>query len=804
MALIRIMGFQGEVPRVHPRLLPDRNAQRAQNVKLERGILSPYRRPQPVRTLTQNAKTIYRSGDDWLSWNAVVEVVPGPVAADRLYITGDGAPKVRAGGTTYSLAVPAPAAKPVAALRTAVEFFSVGNVEVSLQNGRTATTSGGWNVAVTVVGDKATISITHPTGGSAANTAALIDGFRFRHGVSKTVPSLKVIRITKIQDDGGVILDDNRNPKGSDTRYYEQLGSIVRVGGIDLDYAFDTEVQTATNVAGQNDPPTIETTALNPNYTQNGDPSVYLFSGTVVGMTDTAAVWVGNNPLATTTGTRLLTVAAPNHGQVVGHAVVVSGAAAVGGYAATAINGSHTIYSVPDTDHFTIRMDTNATSTVAAGGGSAVALTAEQKIIALEVEVDGLSNGAIDQTNYETIAYAYTYVTSLDEESQPSLVSAGISWSPGQVVRLSGIAAPPAGRGINRIRIYRTQTADSGQTDLYYIGEITASQVLFDDNPETVPLQEAIGTVDFDPPPAALRGIIAHPGGIMAGFVGKEIFFCEPYKPHAWPSKYALAVDFPVVGLASIGTAIAVLTTGNPYLITGSHPDSFRMERVEVNYPCVAARSIVDMGYFAAYASTTGLVTISASEGAKLISEQLFTPRQWAEMARATFICSQHEGRYVISHDPWGDDERRQCTIIDLAGRDPFVVGTTWQPLAYYFAIGSGELYFLHKSRAIFEFDSVVGDFDRMVWKSKQFVLNNPTMFSCIMIDGEKIEKNGKLAVRVYADGRLVDTIGRANEVVRLRDVNGLARIWEVEVTGNFQVNAIWLATSPEEIASAG
>ena len=795
------MGFQGEVPRVHPRLLPDNAAQLARNVKLERGILAPYRRPQPEETLIQNAKTIYRSGPMWLNWNAEVEVAPGPVAQDRLYITGDGAPKVRDGSTTYPLAVPTPAAKPVAELRTAVEFLTVGNVEITLQNGRTATTSGGWNVAVTVIGPTATVTLTHPTGGSPTNVQALVDGLRFRHGVSKTVPSLKVVRITRIQDDGGVIIDENRNPKGSDTRYYTELGSVVRVGGITLDYAFDPEVQEATDTPGQNDAPTIAATGLNPSYAAAGDPAVGLFSGSVVTTTDNPRIWVYNNPLTTQVGNRVIVINAPKHGQVVGRNIAITGAIATGGQNQATLNGTHEIWRIPDEDTLWIRVPNPSTATVT-GGGANIVVTSEQRIIALDIEVSGLSNGAVDQSNYETIAYAYTYVTALDEESLPSLVSAGINWSPGQVVRLTGITPAPAGRGIDRIRIYRSQTAASGQTDLYYIGEIAGGQSIFDDNPETIPLQEAIPSVDYDPPMDGLRGIIAHPGGIMAAFVGKEVFFCEPYRPHAWPQKYALAVDYPVVGLASIGTAIAVLTTGIPYLISGSHPDSMRMERIEVNYPCVARRSIVDMGYFAAYASTSGLVTISASQGAQLITEKLFTPRQWAEMATRSFVCSQHEGRYIISHDPWGDEERRQCTIIDLAGREPFVVRTAWQPLAWYFEIGSGDLFYLHEARRIYQFDSVLGDFDRMTWKSKKFVLNNPTKLSCALIDGERIMKNGKLAVRVYADGRLVDTIGKANQVVRIRD-HDLARTYEVEVTGNFQVNAIYLATSPEEIAAS-
>ena len=376
MPVIRIMGFQGEVPRVHPRPLPDNASQRARNVKLERGILQPYRRPQPEATLIENAKTIYRSGPAWLHWNAEVEVAPGPVAEERLYITGDGVPKVRVGTTTYPLAVPTPAARPVAALRTSIEFLSVGGVEVALQNGRTATTAGGWSISVAVIGDRATVALTHPTGFSPANMQNLVDGLRFRHGLSRTVPSLKVVRITRIQDNGGVIIDKNRNPKGSDTRYYSQLGSIVRVGGIDLNYTFDPEVQDTSDTPGQNDAPTIAATGLNPNYAQNGDPSVGLFSGTVVSTTDNPRIWVYNNPLTTKEGNRVIEIKAPNHGLVAGRSITITGAVATGGQNQATLNGTHEVWRLPDENTIWIRVPNNSTSTVT-GGGPDIVITSE-------------------------------------------------------------------------------------------------------------------------------------------------------------------------------------------------------------------------------------------------------------------------------------------------------------------------------------------------------------------------------------------------------------------------------------------
>ncbi|MGL1400235.1 hypothetical protein ACSTI4_24935, partial [Vibrio parahaemolyticus] len=76
----------------------------------------------------------------------------------------------------------------------------------------------------------------------------------------------------------------------------------------------------------------------------------------------------------------------------------------------------------------------------------------------------------------------------------------------------------------------------------------------------------------YNPPPAGLRGLTAMPNGMMAAFDGKDLYFCEPYLPHAWPASYTLTTDFPIVGLGAFGTSLVVMTTGNLYLVSGTAP----------------------------------------------------------------------------------------------------------------------------------------------------------------------------------------------------------------------------------------
>lgn len=108
MAIMRLMGFIGEIPKLIPRLLPDNAAQRASNTRLTNGGLEPVRQPRFIQTFADvpvgGYQTIYRNGEEWLAWEGLVHAAPGPVADDRLYFTGDGVPQMRVDSTDYALA----------------------------------------------------------------------------------------------------------------------------------------------------------------------------------------------------------------------------------------------------------------------------------------------------------------------------------------------------------------------------------------------------------------------------------------------------------------------------------------------------------------------------------------------------------------------------------------------------------------------------------------------------------------------------------------------------------------------------
>ena len=124
MSVIRIGGFRGELPRIHPRLLPSGSAQSALNCRMDSGALESVRDTSNIQSTTLSSPiSLHRySASIWLEAITDTDWVTYPVANDafgRLIYADPSASEIRvtdaslvgAGGTPagyYRLDVPAP------------------------------------------------------------------------------------------------------------------------------------------------------------------------------------------------------------------------------------------------------------------------------------------------------------------------------------------------------------------------------------------------------------------------------------------------------------------------------------------------------------------------------------------------------------------------------------------------------------------------------------------------------------------------------------------------------------------------
>jgi len=259
--------------------------------------------------------------------------------------------------------------------------------------------------------------------------------------------------------------------------------------------------------------------------------------------------------------------------------------------------------------------------------------------------------GYTDTTSVpESRVYTYTWVSKVsgfEFESGPADPSLSVDVYKDQSVTLSNFE--PAGGYIGYIltarRIYRSVNG------VYlFVAEIPSAQTSYVDEISPDDLSEEMPVTGWAEPPKTLSGLINLPNGLMAGFVGRDIYLCDPYHPHAWPEAYVQTVDYPVVGLGRMDTTLVVLTKGVPYFIQGSHPDSMVVVKSDIEQSCASKRSIVSYSGVVMYASPDGLVMLS-SGGSKLITDTMFTRAQWQSFVPTSIHAYHHDNKYVAFYD---------------------------------------------------------------------------------------------------------------------------------------------------------
>lgn len=405
---------------------------------------------------------------------------------------------------------------------------------------------------------------------------------------------------------------------------------------------------------------------------------------------------------------------------------------------------------------------------------------------AATVAVTGTPTEATDIP--ETRVYTYTLVnkeSGFDFESAPAPASAEVNVRIGQSVTINGFASIPSGYTITHRRIYR---ATAGV--FLFVAEIALATASYSDSITAENLGEELPSLTWLPPPDTLKGLINLPGGVMAGFTSRDVYFCDPYRPHAWPVQYMQSLDFLVVGLGRMDTTLAVLTTGTPYFIQGSAPDSMVVVKSDLEQACSSKRSIVSFNGAVIYASPDGLVSLAPS-GSKIITEKYFTRAQWQALFLPSSIYAyQHDMKYFGFYN---NGTTSGGFIYDTSTGE-FVTHDIYVAAGYN-DLQVDKLFLAGADRAVKVWGA--GALKTVTWKSKKFTLPQVMSFSCAQLEAESYPMTAK----VYAGGTLVHT-----QTVTSRDMFRLpatpSRDWEFQFEGSAEVFSFTVAQSAQELAS--
>jgi hypothetical protein len=422
------------------------------------------------------------------------------------------------------------------------------------------------------------------------------------------------------------------------------------------------------------------------------------------------------------------------------------------------------------------------------------------------------------------VVYVYTYVTEWGEESRPS-PPAVVNVDDGGAVLVSNFYTPMptiTGRAFSKVRIYRT-VSFYGAAALFFVAEINWAVANYNDTRKDalVSLNETLPSVTFDPPISGLYGARVHPSGALVAFKGREVYFSEPYRPHAWPEDYRLSVEDEIVGIEVWEQNVGVFTRGRPYLVYGQTPDQTGLLRYPMSEPCVSYGSIVGAPEGAYYVSDQGLVLFN-NNGPKNLTRELISEEEWANAYLSdTTSAARYGTQYVAIEDTNAgfiiDGQETRIALTDLAFELPFVSFDE----DYY----SGRIFGV-AGDVVYEFDPPAGDEIDWIWKSKQFLLPMPVNFGAVMVHIEPraveyvpggplpsppfdaaydtIDKTTQVLVEIFQNDERV-FVGPAGDREQVRLPSGtMGDAYEIRITGQCRLYSVALTETGKGHARAG
>lgn len=847
MAVLQIKSFGGISPKTPARYLQDSQAQTALNSQIFNGILTPLLDVSAAVTTLSKAgtpQTIYRFGQDinsetqyWFHWATNVDVCRGQISGDTsewTFFTGDGAPKatystIALSGANYP-AVSRPLGLPnpdLVLTANANAFIATAYAaEITLTAAHIALLTTTYGVLVSTTNQDAGSYTTVTLSGTitAASVAAAITALP---AVNATVLNGQVIVKTDATGEATKLYVKFRTGNKADTAgTFTYSGLDLSASGVPdrLPYLVITDSEIGSIAAGDvialtvdgnvrvnatsDSTKTATTFATFLNSNMSGQAVATVYGGCVVVTPGTEGGTMDSVLLYTRSSNDIVRFSLESKGsEVSGPARLFLTQTNVdsleGAYLSVLLDGTESFLEILDPSTVsglsslrsfglavTIHGISNPIAMIETTAiGSNVTLRLRKGTYPVVGQFSELTDTGYADTpaSTESRVYAWTWVnkeSGYEFESGPSGASLPINVFAKQTVAVSGRTTVPTGYVVSHWRLYR---AVSGV--YLYVTELPISQYSYTDDVLAEDLGEELPTLTWSQPPATLKGLINLPNGIMAGFTGRDIYFCDPYHPHAWPPNYSLSFDFPVVGLGRMDTTLAVMTTGTPYFVQGSHPDSMVSVKTDLEQACVSKQSIVSTNGVVIYASPDGLVMLSP-QGSSLITEQYFTRAQWQAYFKPESIHAYtNDLKYVAFYNTGAttggfiyDTTSKQFMLHDIYAT------------AGYSDLLSDKLYLAFSNRTVKKWIS--GSAKSYTWKSKKFTFPQITGFSCAQLEAESYPVTAKF----YSDGTLFHTQTVASRVAfRLPVVSG--RDIEVQIEGTSDVFGLSVAQSMEELA---
>jgi hypothetical protein len=249
-----------------------------------------------------------------------------------------------------------------------------------------------------------------------------------------------------------------------------------------------------------------------------------------------------------------------------------------------------------------------------------------------------------------TRAYVYTFVTEFGEESQPSppVLDTGDAgtWALTDLEVLADVA-DFANKSVTHKNIYRTVPGENSSL-FFFVAQIAIATDNYDDTDadDVVALNNILESTDWAPPSATMEGWALMPNGYLLGWEGRRLMMSEPYRPHAWPAKYELALDFEIVAIGIWGSTAVIGTQSQPSMGRGTSAAAFTLQKLDDIEPCLSRQGMVATAAGVYYPSPNGLVLVNNS-GVRLITQGVLTREEWEDFNPEDIFASQLGFKYI-------------------------------------------------------------------------------------------------------------------------------------------------------------
>jgi hypothetical protein len=270
--------------------------------------------------------------------------------------------------------------------------------------------------------------------------------------------------------------------------------------------------------------------------------------------------------------------------------------------------------------------------------------------------------------------------------------------------------------------------------------------------------------------PDTMTGLSGPHLGMLFGWKGSVLTWCEPGSPDAWPAYYTMNFPYEIRTAVSFGGSLAVLTAGGPFRVDGSHPELLQLSKGLGSEPCAGTCSI-ETSKGVGYLSDSGLTLFNLYDS--IVVSDAMVGEAWfkSNVTPTSAVMAENDGKVYLFHSGG-------CLILDMTSGEQEWTSFDLVVTAAFKNRTDGDLYVIANGAVMRLFGGIGRQSFRYL--SGDFIEpgSSDTAFY-----GVKVIGSGDLTLSLYVDeefvrSRKLDFTMERGRIVRLRPEEAGRSLW--------------------------